>query len=66
MQFSYFHCKADQEFFIKIGTKIMLSTQTKQTILIHNFNFDEKTLFHFKKFNKTNQIVSHFQKSRSN
>jgi len=25
---------------------------TKQTIIIHNFNFDEKTLVLFKKFNE--------------
>jgi len=42
----------DQEFFIIIDIMIMLITQTKQIILIHNFNFNDKTLIHFKKFNK--------------
>jgi len=34
--------KVEQRFFIKIDTKIMSITPTKQTILIHNFNFVKK------------------------
>jgi len=33
-----------QGLFIKIDIRIMSSTPTKQTILIHHFHFDEKTL----------------------
>jgi len=39
----------------------MSITSTKPTILIHNFNFDEKFLIQFKKFNKKNYII--YQKS---
>ena len=45
----------------------MSITPTKQTILIHNFNFDEKTLVRFKKFNEKNEkITSFFKKSKPN
>jgi len=47
MQFDLFFVKffeAEQEFFIKINFRIMSITPTKQTILIQNFIFDEKTL----------------------
>jgi len=45
----------------------MSITQTKQTVLIHNFNFGEKTFVRFKKFNEKNdKIVLFFQSSRSN
>jgi len=52
MQFYFFvkFLKAEQEFFIKIDTTIMSITPTKQTI--HNFNFDEKFLILFNKFNE--------------
>ena len=44
----------------------MSITQTKQTIIIHNFNFDEKTLVRFKKFNeKNNKIASFFSKIKT-
>jgi len=39
-------------FFIKIESMIMLITSIKQIILINNFNFDENSFIHFKKFNK--------------
>jgi len=45
---------------------IMLIMLIKKTILIHNFNFDRKTLVYFKKLNQKNQILSSFQKSRPN
>jgi len=35
----------------------MLIIPTKQTISIYNFNFNEKILIYFKKFNKNNQIA---------
>jgi len=35
----------NKKYFIKIDTKIMLITQTKQIIFINNFNLDEKTWF---------------------
>ena len=38
----------------------MLITSIKQIIFINNFNLDEKSLIHFKKFNKKDQIVSIF------
>jgi len=41
----------------------MLIIPTKQTIYIYNFNFNEKILIYFKKFNKNNQIASGFQNS---
>jgi len=42
----------------------MSITQTKQTILIHNFNFDEKILVRFKKnYWKYDKITSFFPKS---
>jgi len=41
----------------------MLITPTKQTIFIYNFNFNEKILIYFKKFNKNNQIALVFQNS---
>jgi len=41
-----------QVFFIKIEIRIMSVILTKQTIIIYNFNSDEKTLIWFKKFNK--------------
>jgi len=44
----------------------MLITLTKQIILTHNLNFNEKTLICFKKLNKKNQIISIFQESRPN
>jgi len=51
----------------KLSPMTMSITQTKQNILIHNFNFDEKTFVRFKKFNKKNdKIASCFQKSRPN
>jgi len=43
----------------------MSSTPKKETILIYNFNVDEKILIRFKKFyKKKDQIVSFFQKLR--
>jgi len=43
----------------------MSITQTKQIILIHNFDVDEKTLVQFKQFNeKMTKIASFFPKSR--
>jgi len=53
-------------FFIKIDTMIMLITTLKQIILISNFNFDEKSLICFKKFNKKDHITSVFQTSGPN
>jgi len=44
----------------------MSITPTKQISLINNFNFNEKSLIHFKKFNKNYQIASIFQKSGPN
>jgi len=43
MQFDHFvkFLEMIQVFFIKTNSRIM-SLTTKQTILIHNFNFDEK------------------------
>ena len=41
----------------------MSITSSKQTIIIHNFNFDEKTLFRFKRFfEKNDKIASFFPK----
>jgi len=39
---------------------IMLITSIKQIILINNFNYDEKSLIRFKKFNENDQTVSIF------
>jgi len=39
--------ETDHEFFIKFDARIMLVTPTKQ----NSFNFDEKALICFKKFN---------------
>jgi len=44
--------EAEQNFFIKIDMRIMSITPTKQTIFIHNFIFDEKTLIRFNKLTK--------------
>jgi len=38
----------------------MLITLTKQTILINNFNFEEKSLIRFKKFNENDKITTIF------
>jgi len=45
---------------------IMLITSIKQVIIIHNFNFDEKSLIRFKKFNENDHIASTFKKSKPN
>jgi len=70
MQFNPFcgkFLKVEQRFFIKIDTRIMSITPTKEINLIQNFNLDEKTLIRFKKFNrKKGQIASFFQKLRPN
>jgi len=39
----------------------MSITPTKQTILIHNSNFDEKTLVGFKKFKKMTKLHHSFK-----
>jgi len=38
----------------------MSITPSEQTILIHNFNFDEKTLVRFKKFTEKMKKLHHF------
>jgi len=50
-------------FFIKFDTRNMLITPSKQIIPINGFNFDEKSLIHFKKINGKDQIESIFHKS---
>ena len=45
-------------------TKLIISI--KQIIIINNFNFDEKSLIHFKKFNKKDNSTSIFQNLRPN
>jgi len=41
---------------------VMLITSKKQIIFINSFNFDEKSLIRFKKFNAKDKIVSIFLK----
>jgi len=52
--------QGEQEIFTKIYTRTMSITPLKQTILIHNFNFDEKTLVRFKKFIEKITKLHHF------
>jgi len=52
--------KAEQDFFTKINTRIMSIRTSKQTIIIHNFNFDEKILVRFKKFIEKMTKLHHF------
>ena len=42
----------------------MSITLTKQTIIIHDFNFDEKTLVQLNKFNEKRTKLHYFFKNR--
>jgi len=55
--------EAKQRIFIKIDTRIMSIIPTKETDLIHNFNFDEKTLIQFKKVTIKITKLHHFLKN---
>jgi len=44
----------------------MLITSIKQTIVINNFNFDEKFLIRFKKFNEKDYVASILHKLEPN
>jgi len=54
--------ETEQEFFIKIDTRIMSIIPIKHTIIIHNFNFDKKLLVQFKKFKEKRTKLHHLSK----
>jgi len=67
LSFSLNFLKQNNNFSSKLTLELFMPiTPTKQITLIHNFNFDEKFLILFNKFNEKRTKSHHFSKIRLN